>query len=327
MRPWEFIEGKLRDQFHVMLICVVQSSGSSPGRQTFKMAVASDGTWDGTIGGGIMEHKMVELSLHQLKQGKATIQCIKQYHDKSHAHGQSGMICSGEQSIAFVPLTEQDLELISAIINTLEKAEVATLSITPAGLSVCAGKQHVKFGYTDEKNWSYQEPIHRGPKIHIIGAGHVGLALSEVMSMLGFFVALYDDRSGLSTFSKNTFADEKHIIDYSNLSGIFAGDQDDYVVIATFGYRTDKAALLQLLDKPFRYIGMLGSDAKIVQLFQEMEQEGVDPQRWRHVKAPIGHQIFSKTAHEIAISIAAEIIHEKNKDLPTGRNINSSGRP
>lgn len=64
---------------------------------------------------------------------------------------------------------------------------------------------------------------------------------------------------------------------------------------------------------------MIGSEAKIKTLFKEFEEEGIDPERWKHVFIPIGLTIFSKTAKEIAVSIAAEIIREKNKYFPTGR--------
>ena len=50
-----------------------------------------------------------------------------------------------------------------------------------------------------------------------------------------------------------------------------------------------------------------------------MEEEGIEPARLKSIFAPIGINIFSRTAHEIAVSIAAEIIREKNKELPTGR--------
>ena len=60
MQVWEFIKDKLNASIEVMLLYVLGSEGSSPGRQGFKMAVAADGTFNGTIGGGIMEHKLVE---------------------------------------------------------------------------------------------------------------------------------------------------------------------------------------------------------------------------------------------------------------------------
>jgi xanthine dehydrogenase accessory factor len=87
----------------------------------------------------------------------------------------------------------------------------------------------------------------------------------------------------------------------------------------TVGYRTDKVALKQLLGKPFFYLGLLGSDHKISQLMSELKEEGISSEVLENVHTPIGINIFSKTTKEIAVSIAAEIIREKNKGLPTGR--------
>jgi len=64
---------------------------------------------------------------------------------------------------------------------------------------------------------------------------------------------------------------------------------------------------------------MLGSEKKIDALMQEMKKEGFPQERLDKVFTPIGLPIFSRTTQEIAVSIAAEIIREKNKNLPTGR--------
>jgi xanthine dehydrogenase accessory factor len=139
------------------------------------------------------------------------------------------------------------------------------------------------------------------------------------MSYLGFYIKLYDNRPGLNTIDDNTFVNEKIIVDYNKIGEIINGNPDEYVAIMTFGYRDDKIVFSKLMDKEFFYIGMIGSEAKIKTLFTEFQEEGIDPERWKHVFIPIGLNIFSKTAKEIAVSIAAEIIREKNKYLPTGR--------
>ena len=70
MDTWQFILQKFVQEDSIILLYVLQSNGSSPGRQGFKMAVSSDGDIFGTIGGGIMEHKFVELSHALLKGNK-----------------------------------------------------------------------------------------------------------------------------------------------------------------------------------------------------------------------------------------------------------------
>lgn len=316
MNVWEFIHEKLYDGMKVMLLYVLESEGSSPGRQGFKMALAEDGTYSGTIGGGIMEYKFVEKAKTLLEQNESGVLLQKQYHDKDHGSNQSGMICSGSQLNAFIPVSPKNKRTISNIFTRKGK----TIQIAPAGISVVQGKAR-GLQYKTDKDWMYSEAIAEQPVIHIIGGGHVGLALSELMSFLGFFIKVYDDRPALKTLWQNNFVDEKIIIPgYDQLNDFFTATENDFVVIMTVGYRTDKIVLKQLIGKKFFYLGLLGSSHKIEILFKELKDEGVSKKWLSTIFSPIGVAIESKTTKEIAVSIAAEIIREKNKHLPGGRN-------
>ena len=102
MDTWKLIELNLQRDIPVMLLYVLDSKGSSPGRQGFFMAVNSVGKTEGSIGGGIMEHKFVEMAKEKLRaesNEQRTGAIKKQIHDKAVAKNQSGMICSGEQTI------------------------------------------------------------------------------------------------------------------------------------------------------------------------------------------------------------------------------------
>jgi xanthine dehydrogenase accessory factor len=316
MDVWEFINDKLSASINVMLLYVLESEGSSPGRKGFKMAVTGDQDMCGTIGGGIMEHKFVERAKSLLRSGTKTIELVKQFHDKAHSKDQSGMICSGNQLIVFIPLKPDAMAVIKQIINAQNESK--TIHISPTGIKVIEGSQE-GFDLKTKTNWSYTEPINQKPVIHIIGGGHVGLALTKLMNDLGFYTKLYDDRTGLITIQQNLFADEKHFIDYNTIGDQLEINKNDFVVIMTIGYRTDKVVLKQLLSKDFFYLGLLGSEKKNERLFAELRNEGVDPNKLDKIFAPIGVNIFSKTTKEIAVSIAAQIILEKNKNLPTGR--------
>lgn len=316
MTVWEFIHEKLYDGMKVMLLYVLESEGSSPGRQGFKMALAEDGTHSGTIGGGIMEYKFVEKAKTLLQQNEIKVLLQKQYHDKDHENNQSGMICSGSQLNVFIPVSAKNKRTISNIFTRKGK----TIQLSPAGISAIQGKAK-GLQYKTDEDWLYTEAIGEQPVIHIIGGGHVGLALSELMSFLGFFIKVYDDRPGLKTLWQNNFVDEKIIIPgYDQLNDFFTATENDFVVIMTVGYRTDKIVLKQLTGRHFFYLGLLGSSHKIETLFKELREEKV-PQKWLDtIFSPIGVAIDSKTTKEIAVSIAAEIIREKNKHLPGGRN-------
>ena len=112
---------------------------------------------------------------------------------------------------------------------------------------------------------------------------------------------------------QNEWAHEKILVNnYEELKEIIPSDANGFVVIMTFGYRTDGIALRSLLEKQFRYLGLLGSKKKIEEMFSQFRQEGVPDEILESIHSPVGISIKSQTPEEIAISIAAEIIAVKN---------------
>jgi len=306
-----------------MLLYVLESKGSSPGRQGFCMVVNAGGEMEGSIGGGIMEHKFVESAKEQLKaQGtghkEQETSIRKQIHDKSAAKNQSGMICSGEQTILLYPVQQKDKEPIAAIISSLAQHRSGTLVLSPAGIQFETSVPVNDHSYTfqSETEWVYKEKTGYKNKLFIIGGGHCALAFSKLMRGMDFYITLFEEREGLNTIEQNGFAHEIMIVDdYSALSNLIAAGPHQYVVIMTMGYRTDDVALRALLDKPFTYIGVLGSKKKMEKLFDDYRKDGIPEQALLRIHTPIGLAIGSRTPEEIAISIAAEIIHLKNQQL------------
>lgn len=320
MTTWLFIRERLEASMPVMLLWVLRSEGSSPGRRGFKMAVAPDGGFYGTIGGGMMEHKLVEKARALLAAGQSSIFLQQQHHDKQHTRDQSGMICSGSQLIAFVPLQPFQAALVSDLLHAYSESGRTRVRLTHQGLALdhLVGPNE-GLVYNDEQDWEYTETLDQRPVVHIVGSGHVGLALSQQMCLLGFYIRLYENRPHLNTFLDNHFAHEKLVVDYERIGEVIPDAPKDFVVIMTFGYRDDKIVFKQLLHRKFHYLGMIGSEAKILTLMRELKEDGISPEAWQHCHVPIGLPIYSKTAPEIAVSIAAEIVREKNRELPTGR--------
>ncbi len=317
MNTWQFILNKLSTSVDVVLLYVLESRGSSPGRQGFHMAVAADNQMKGTIGGGIMEHKFAELAKSMLDKNEQANRLFKQVHDKSAKKDHSGMICSGEQTVFLYQVKQHEKECIAELINSLRENRNGTLYLSQSGMSFRDEKpdRDYFFERIDETNFFYTEKTGFRYRLHIIGGGHCSLALSKLLEGMGFYISLYEVREGLNTMEENVFVQEKHMIDsYEQLSGLIEGGYDVFVVIMTFGYRTDDLALRALMEKKFRYIGMLGSKHKVEKMMQEYRAEKIDERLLKQVHAPAGIQIKSQTAGEIAISIAAELIAEKNKN-------------
>ena len=303
-----------------MLLIVADSHGSSPGRAGYKMAVAADGGLCGSIGGGVMEVRLVEqcrvtLSVPPAVAGGSTAVLIEQEHRKNADHP-SGMICSGRQTVITKKLTADNIETVDSIITSFETKEMLSLTITQSTFTVGppkGGTPSDKFGILSETDFIYTENL--GPKneLYIIGGGHCALALSEIASRLDFRISIFDDRPELNTLEKNQFADEITIIDgYEQISDHIPDGGDIYVVVMTLGYTSDELVIRSLFEKDFKYFGVLGSKAKMKTLLTTLEKEGFDKDRLSRIRTPIGLYINSRTPEEIAISIAAEIISVKN---------------
>src|SRR5688572_19959821 len=317
---WNLIAGSLQQNIPVMLLYVLESSGSSPGRQGFFMAVNANGEMEGSIGGGIMEHKFVEMAKERLRAMSRELRANlrKQIHDKSVAKEQSGMICSGEQTILLYPVQKMDMVYVQNIISSLEKNKNGLLRLSSSGIKFSEkipGKDF-HFSMRTEEDWEYEEKTGYKNKLFIIGGGHCALAFSRLMHQMDFYIYVYDDRRNLKTMLQNEFAHEKKVLeDYTELSGLIPPGDNHYVVIMTFSYRTDDIALKSLVKKEFKYIGLLGSKKKIEKMFNDYRDEGVDQKWLQTVNTTIGITIKSQTPEEIAISIAAEIIRIKNQNL------------
>jgi xanthine dehydrogenase accessory factor len=242
--------------------------------------------------------------------GGLTSDLIEQEHRKNAKHP-SGMICSGSQTVVIRLLTLHHRDDVSAAAN-----EGGLLTITHDQFAIGKAEypiRHISFQKRSENDFVYSETL--GPKneLIIIGGGHCALALSELMSKMDFRISIFDDRPELNTIEKNEFAHEITIIEnYDLIADHIPTTGDVYVVVMTLGYKTDAAVIRSLVERDFKYFGVLGSKAKMATLLRELKMAGIDSARLDRIRTPIGIPINSRTPEEIAVSIAAEIISVKN---------------
>ena len=318
---WQFVADRLRAGQRVMLLVVATSSGSSPGRPSDKMAVGDNGELIGSIGGGMMEVNLVNesktlLSSSSRKYGSASTSISEQVHRKNVPNS-SGMICSGKQTVIFRLLTGGDLITIESCIDGVQRRDGRDLIVHSNFIDVVPpvdrAQGDIAFSRRSDTEYEYRERLGAKNDLYIIGGGHCALALSELMSKMDFHVSLFDDRPRLNTIEKNQFADEITLLDgYGRIGEQISLSDRTYVVVMTLGYKTDGIVIRQLLDRNFKYFGVLGSKAKMATLFRELIEVGFSRERLDLIRTPIGLPINSHSPEEIAVSIAAEIISVKN---------------
>ena len=317
LSTWQFIQQNLQQNIAVMLLYVIESKGSSPGRRGFLMAVNAVGKMSGSLGGGIMEHKFVELAKSKLKLPGIEVSLHQQLHDKKAPKNQSGMICSGEQTIFLCHLNARDTSTVALLIQSLEKDKNGALQLSLQGIafSEIVPAENFNLDIQEGGNFLYTEKTGYKNQLYIAGSGHCALSLSRLMNGMDFYIHLFDDRAALNTMDQNDFVHQKIVVDdYSTLNELIPAGNNIFVVIMTFGYRSDKVALKALAGKQFKYIGVMGSKNKVRKLVKDLLTEGVPATFFDSIHAPIGLSIKSETTEEIAVSIAAEIIQIKNNN-------------
>ena len=180
---------------------------------------------------------------------------------------------------------------------TTARYELADDFAAESGL-ICGGQMEV-----------FIEPIEPAPAVYIFGAGHVGQFVGRVAHDAGFRVHVVDDREKFA--NRERFPDAAEIIvdDIPTWLANASLPSSAYAVVVTRGHRHDLDALRALAPRNLRYLGLIGSRAKVKRIYDVLVEDGSVPiERLETIHAPIGLDIGAVTPQEIAVSIVAELI-------------------
>jgi xanthine dehydrogenase accessory factor len=125
---------------------------------------------------------------------------------------------------------------------------------------------------------------------------------------VGFRIHVLDDREKFANDQRFPDADEiivDSIPDWLHKAEI---PPSAYVVVVTRGHTHDLDALRALAARDLRYVGLIGSRAKVKKIYDALAEEGMPIECLQRVHAPIGLDIGGVSPEEIAISIVAELI-------------------
>lgn len=161
---------------------------------------------------------------------------------------------------------------------------------------ICGGQMEV-----------FVEPLQPAPRLVILGAGHVAWHLARVATEVGFRIQVVDDRQKFANVDRFPGADVvvAPIPAWLDQADIPASA---YAVIVTRGHRHDLDALRALVTRDLRYLGLIGSRAKVARLVEALRVEGLPPEHLARLHAPIGLDIGAVTPAEIAVAIVAELV-------------------
>ena len=147
------------------------------------------------------------------------------------------------------------------------------------------------------------------PRAFIFGAGHISKSLSKVATLAGFATVVVDDREAFANRERFPEAAEVYA---GRVRGRFSPaspiNETSYIIIVTRGHRDDMRVLKLAIATPARYIAMIGSKRKVLNVIRELEKEGIPRAAFERIHAPMGLDIGAVSPEEIAISVAAEMI-------------------
>jgi len=151
------------------------------------------------------------------------------------------------------------------------------------------------------------------PRLLVVGAVHVALALAPMASLAGFEVTVIDPRRSFG--SAERFPNVMLSNDWPEQAmSRLAPDARTAVVTLTHDPRLDDPALIAALKSPAFYIGALGSTRTHAKRVQRLTEHGLGDQASR-IHAPVGLALGGRSPSEIAVAIVAQIVQERYRDV------------
>lgn len=153
-------------------------------------------------------------------------------------------------------------------------------------------------------------------RITVFGAGHCSEALINLLLTLNCHLTCVDPRP--EWISRLPDSPKLKKVVTENMPAYVASiPQNAFVVLMTMGHTTDKPILLEILrrwdETKFPYLGVIGSKAKAVRLKRDVDEAGLPAELSNVFMCPVGLELGTNEPHEIAISIAAQMLQYRDR--------------
>jgi xanthine dehydrogenase accessory factor len=331
----------------VVLATIVGQQGSAPRTTGTHFLIRSDGSFSGTIGGGRLEadvlkaapqvlaerrNKLLFFRLQGTEVAETEMICGGEVDiylelfsgaDPFHqalAHNIAALLREGREGLLVtrlldgLPADQHDAKVLlqtgpgpssfpEILPEWLRPFQDRLMEILAAG-----ERGPGFFGPEGTEGPIFIEPLQGSATVYLFGAGHISRPLCQLAKMVHFRVVVVDDREEFANRSRFPEADAIWVRSFDLAPLELPLDGNAYVVIITRGHLHDHQLLRQILPKPLRYLGMIGSRHKREVVFKALRREGFSEDLIQSVHAPIGLNINAQTPEEIAVSITAELI-------------------
>lgn len=331
LEVFETLEDWLATGKRFAIAKVIGTWGSSPRPVGSVLLVSENMELAGSVSGGCVENAVVKEAIKVLESGKP-----KQLHYgiSDDDAWEVGLMCGGTLDVLVEPFPNGNLqtEIITALrantggvllskldTDTPEQQFVSTDQINnaegiPTGQSAIKAWRERKSRIieTTDGRW-FLHVLPRKNKILIFGAAHIAVELVRLARMFDFESIVIDPRKTFAERTQFTEAPDQLLIDWpAEVLPQFTLDHFTYAVLLTHDPKIDDQALDILLHSEIAYIGAIGSKRTNAKRETRLRAAGYDDTAIARIHAPIGLNIGSKGAKEIALSIMAEMVKVKN---------------
>jgi xanthine dehydrogenase accessory factor len=195
---------------------------------------------------------------------------------------------------------EHQVIVDSAQIIQRGTAELKSYPLGPLFGQCCGGEMDI-----------FIEPVLPKKEIVVFGAGHIAEDLCPLLQKINFRVTLVDERKERIELPAFQSVEEKLNELPSDALKTIKFDANLYLIVITHQHKHDEAIVEYCLDKPFKYLGCIGSKTKWQKFKARYKSRGITDEQLSRVTTPIGLDIGSETPFEIAVSITAQLIQVK----------------
>lgn len=183
-------------------------------------------------------------------------------------------------------------------------AEIAE-SATADAVTLMGFEQHRAMEYGDHS--VFIETLSPPSNLYIFGAVHIGQALADFGSRMGYRVTVVDSRGAFATEERFPSAERVLVGWPLDLMDQLDLDRRTWVVILSHDPRHEDPVLEAALKSDVRYIGAMGSRRTQNRREERLAAMGFDADDMARINGPVGLDIGAETPQEVAVSILAEM--------------------
>jgi xanthine dehydrogenase accessory factor len=153
----------------------------------------------------------------------------------------------------------------------------------------------------------FLEVLEPAPRLYLFGAGYIARPLAALAAGCGFEVTVVDERAewALSERFPDCRVHARAPVDFLR---DLVTTPDDYAVVVTHDHGLDQRIVQALLERPLRFVGMIGSVPKQRKFALRLRARGFSDAQIARLRTPLGMPIGADTPEEIAVSAMGEII-------------------